>query len=96
MTRMPEIGPAPVLAVLVGMFHTGLYLLLRGSAGLRLPFVALAAVLGALAGQALAVRLGDPLAIGDFGVVWSSVLAWLGIAIMLAASIVSSPRRNER
>lgn len=96
MTRMPEIGPAPVLAVLVGIFHTGLYLLLRGSAGLRLPFVALAAVLGALAGQALAVRLGDPLAIGDFGVVWSSVLAWLGIAIMLAASIVSSPRRNER
>jgi hypothetical protein len=93
---MPEIGPAPVLAVLVGIFHTGLYLLLRGSAGLRLPFVALAAVLGALAGQALAVRLGDPLAIGDFGVVWSSVLAWLGIAIMLAASIVSSPRRNER
>ena len=93
---MPEIGPAPVLAVLVGLFQTGLYLLLRGSAGLRLPFVALAAVLGALAGQALAVRLGDPLAIGDFGLVWSSVLAWVGIAIIVAASIVSSPRRNER
>ncbi len=93
---MPEVGPAPVLAVLVGLFHTGLYLLLRGSAGLRLPFVALAAVLGSLAGQALALRLGDPLAIGDFGLVWSSVLAWVGIAIMVAASIVSSPRRNER
>ena len=95
-SRVPEIGPAPVLAVLVGLFHTGLYLLIRGSAGLRLPFVALAAVLGALAGQALAVRLGDPLAIGDFGLVWSSLLAWVGIAIIVAASIVSSPRKNER
>ena len=93
---MPEIGPAPVLAVLVGLFHTGIYLLIRGSAGLRLPFVALAAVLGALAGQALAVRLGDPVAIGDFGLIWSSLLAWVGIAIIVAASIVSSPRKNER
>jgi hypothetical protein len=93
---VPEIGPAPVLAVLVGIFHTGLYLLLRGSAGLRLPFVALAAVLGALAGQALAVRLGDPLAIGDFGLIWSSLIAWLGIVLIVAASIVSSPRRHER
>lgn len=91
---MLEIGPAPVLAVLVGVFHTGLYLLIRGSAGLRLPFVALAAVLGSLAGQALAVRLGDPLAMGDFGLVWSSLLAWLGIVVIVAASVVSAPRRS--
>jgi hypothetical protein len=93
-TRVPDIAPAPVLAVLLGVFHTGLYLLIRGSAGLRLPFVALAAVLGSLAGQALAVRLGDPLAIGDFGLVWSSLLAWLGIFVIVAASVVSSPRRS--
>lgn len=91
---MPEIGPAPVLAVLVGLFHTGLYLLLRGSAGLRLPFVALAAVLGAFAGQALALRLGDPLAIGDFGLLWASLLAWLGIVLIVAASVLA-PRTSR-
>jgi hypothetical protein len=89
---VPDIGPAPVLSILVGLFHTGLYLLLRGSAGLRLPFIAVAAVLGAFAGQALSVRLGDPLAIGDFGLVWASVLAWLGIVLIVAASILSTAR----
>ena len=89
---MPEIGPAPVLALLVGLFHTGLYLFLRGSAGVRLPFVALAAVLGAFAGQALALRLGDPLPIGDFGLIWASLLAWLGIILVVAASLLSPSR----
>lgn len=87
---MPEIGPAPVLAVLVGLFHTGIYLIVRGSAGLRLPLVALAAVLGAYGGQALGARLGDPLPIGDFGLVWASLLAWLGIVLIVAAGVISS------
>lgn len=89
---MPDIGPAPVLAVLVGLFHTGLYLLVRGTAGLRLPFVAVAAILGAYGGQALGARLGDPLPIGDFGLVWASLLAWLGILLIVAASVISSPQ----
>src|SRR3954449_8726705 len=88
------IGPAPVLALIVGLFHTGLYLFIRGSGGLRLPFVALAAILGAFAGQALALRLGDPVPVGDFGLVWSSLLAWLGIVLIVAASILS-PTRTE-
>jgi hypothetical protein len=92
---MPEIGPAPILALLVGLFHTGIYLFVRGSAGLRLPFVALAAILGAFAGQALALRLGDPLAIGDFGLIWSSLLAWVGIVLIVAASQIS-PSRGAR
>jgi hypothetical protein len=87
---MPEVAPAPVLAVLVGLFHTGIYLLLRGSAGLRLAFIGLAAILGAYAGQAIGARLGDPLSIGDFGLVWASLLAWLGIVIIVAASFVAS------
>lgn len=87
---MPEVGPTPVLAVLVGLFHTGLYLLVRGTGGLRLAFVALAAIVGAYAGQALGARLGDPLAIGDFGLLWASLLAWLGIVIIAAASFVAS------
>ncbi|HYI23190.1 MAG TPA: hypothetical protein VEX62_11185 [Candidatus Limnocylindrales bacterium] len=89
---MPEVEPAPVLAILVGLFNTGLYLLIRGSAGLRLPFVAVAAVLGAYAGQALGLRLGDPLLIGDFGLVWASVLSWVGIILIVAASMLSPSR----
>ena len=91
---MPEIGPAPVLALIVGLFHTGVYLIVRGTAGLRLPFVAVAAVLGAFAGQQLGARLGDPLMIGDFGLVWSSVVAWLGILLIVAASLIAPSRRG--
>ncbi len=91
-----EIGPAPVLALLVGLFHTGVYMLLRGSAGLRLAFVAIAAILGAFAGQALALRLGDPIQIGDFGLVWSSLLAWLGIILIVAASLLAPTRSGQR
>ena len=86
---MPPIGPAPVLAILVGVFHTGIYMFLRGRVGVHLIFVLLAAILGAFAGQALGGRLGDPLLIGDFGLLWSSVLAWVGIAIVAAAGVVA-------
>jgi hypothetical protein len=89
---LPDIPPAPVLALVVGLFHTGLYLLLRGSAGVRLPFVFLAAVLGAYGGQAVGGRVGDPLLIGDFGLAWASALAWLGIGIIVAASMLAPTR----
>lgn len=92
---MPEIAPAPVLSVLVGLFHAGIYLLIRGTAGLRLAFVGLAAILGAYAGQALGARLGDPLAIGDFGLVYASLLAWAGILIIVAASVMASTRADR-
>jgi hypothetical protein len=92
---VPPIGPAPVLALLVGIFHTGIYLFLWGAFGVRLIFVLLAAVLGAFAGQALGTRLGDPLLIGDFGLLWSSVLAWVGIAIAAAAGMVAAPTRRR-
>lgn len=85
-----------MLALLVGVFHTGLYLFLRGTAGIRLPFVALAAVLGAFAGQALALRLGDLVQIGDFGLVWSSLVSWLGIALIVAATLVTPSADRER
>ena len=89
---MPELGPAPVLAFVVGLFHTGLYLVLRGTVGVQLPFVLLAAVLGAFGGQALGQRVGDPLLIGDFGLVWASLLAWTGIAIVVAAGVLAPSR----
>jgi len=87
-----EIGPAPVLALVVGLFHTGLYLLIRGTAGVRLPFVFVAAVVGAFGGQAVGGRLGDPLPIGDFGLAWASAFAWLGIGIIVAASMLAPSR----
>ena len=88
------IGPAPVLAVLVGIFHTGLYVLIRGSAGGRLPLLAGAAVLGAWAGDELGGRLGiDLLRIGDFRLVAASVLAWIGIGFVAIVAILGPARR---
>lgn len=81
-----------MLAVVVGIFHTGLYLLIRGSAGAHLPFVLVAALLGALGGQALGSRIGDPLMVGDFGLLWASLLAWLGIAVVVAAGVLAPSR----
>jgi hypothetical membrane protein len=77
-----SVGPAEILAVLVGTFHASLYVLIRGSAGGRLPIIVVAAVLGAWAGDALGDRLGLTIvSIGDFRLVAASVLAWVGIGI---------------
>ena len=77
------VGPAPVLALLVGLLHTSLYVALRGHAGGRLPLTFVAAVLGAWAGDAIGARLGvDILGIGDFRLVPASVFAWIGIAFV--------------
>ncbi len=77
------IGPALPLALLVGLANTGLYVLIRGDAGGRLPVTYVAASLGAWAGAAIAGRLGvSLLAIGDFSIVAASVMAWIGIGIV--------------
>jgi len=83
------LGPAPVLALLLGVVHVSLYVLIRGSAGRRLPWLVAAAFLGAWAGDALAGRLGlDPLRIGDFHVIGGSLLAWVGIAAVAVISVL--------
>ena len=77
------IGPALPLALLVGLVHTALYVLVRGGAGGRLPLTYLAAALGAWAGAAIGGRLGIAfLAIGDFALIPASLVAWLGIGIV--------------
>lgn len=87
------IGPGPVLAVLVGVFHTSLFVLIRGTAGGRLPLLAIAAVLGAWAGDALGARLGiDLLRIGDFRLVAASVMAWVGIGFVAVVSMLGPSR----
>jgi hypothetical protein len=88
------LGPAPILALLLGIAHVSVYVLIRGSAGRRLPLLILAAFLGAWAGDALGARLGiDPLRIGDFHVIPASLLAWVGIVgVAVVAVLAPEPK----
>lgn len=82
-----SLEPSVVLSVLVGAFHAAVSVLIRGSAGGRLPLLVVAAILGAWAGDAVMGRLGlDLLTIGDYHLLGASILAWVGIAI---ASVVA-------
>lgn len=88
-------GPAPILALLVGVFHTALYVLIRGSAGGRLPLLFLAAVLGAWAGDAIGGRLDvDVLRMGDFHVLPASIVAWIGIGMVTIIVQLGPERRG--
>ncbi len=91
-----SLGPAPVLALILGILHVSIYVLIRGSAGQRLPWMILAAFLGAWAGDALGLRLGiDFILIGDFHVIMASVLAWIGIAgVAIVAILGPQPERD--
>jgi len=92
---IPDIGTAPVLSVVVGVFHTALYVLLRGHIGARLPLALVAAILGAYGGQALGARLGDPLPLGDYSLVWASVVSWAGILIVAVASTLGPTKQGR-
>jgi hypothetical membrane protein len=84
-----SVEPALVLSILVGVFHASVYVLIRGSAGGRLPIIVVAAILGAWAGDALGDRLGiQVLSIGDFRLLPASVLAWIGIGVSSALAIL--------
>ena len=88
--------PALILSVLVGTFHTSLSVLIRGSAGGRLPAVVVAAILGAWAGDALMDRIGlDVLTIGDYHLIGASILAWVGIALVSVVSILGPTRAGR-
>lgn len=90
------IGPAPLLAILVGIFHTGLFVLIRGSAGGQMPLLALAAVLGAWAGDALGARLGiDLFRLGDFRLLAASAMAWVGLGFVAVVAILGPTRRPK-
>ena len=83
------LDPSLILAILVGIFHASLYVLVRGTAGGRLPIIVGAAILGAWAGDTLGDRLGITLfSIGDFRLAAASVLAWIGIGISSAVAIL--------
>ena len=85
------VPPALPLALLVGLLHTALYVLVRGNAGGRLPLTYAAASLGAWAGAAIGSRIGlDLLAIGDFPIIPASIVAWLGIGIVSILATLGS------
>jgi hypothetical protein len=87
------VEPALVLSILVGTFHAALAVLIRGSAGGRLPWLVAASMLGAWAGDALAGRLGiDLIVLGDYHLVGASVVAWLGIAIVSVLAVLGPER----
>jgi hypothetical protein len=90
------VEPSLVLSVLVGIFHASLSVLIRGSAGGRLPLLVAAAILGAWAGDALFGRLGIGIStLGDYNLVGASIVAWLGIAIVsVVATLGPSPERQ--
>ena len=90
------IGPAPILAAIVGLFHVSAYVFIRGHAGARLPMLIVAAILGAWAGDTVGARMGiDPLRVGDFHLISASVVAWLGIGLVAILAVLVPQRRPE-
>lgn len=90
------LGPAPVLALIVGLIHTSLYVLIRGSAGGRFPLLLAAAFLGAWVGDALGARLAvDPVRVGDFHVVFASIVAWVGLVVIGIAGVIGPEQGSE-
>jgi hypothetical protein len=90
-----SLDPSIILAVLLGVFHASLYVLIRGSAGGRLPIIIVAAILGAWAGDALGDRLGiDLWSIGDFRLVSASILAWIGIGVSATVAVLGPTGRG--
>jgi hypothetical protein len=89
------VPPALPLALLVGLLHTGLYVLFSGRAGNRLLLTYAAAALGAWAGAAVGTRISlDVLVIGDFGLIPASVVSWLGIGfVAIVATLGPQPTK---
>jgi hypothetical protein len=89
------IGPVIPLSILVGLGCTGLYVLIRGHGGGRLPLTFLAAVLGAWVGAAVGSRLGITIAsIGDFPLI-PAILA-SGAAIGIVAILTTLGPQSRR
>ena len=89
------IGPAPILAAIVGFFHVSAYVFIRGRAGARLPLLVVAAVLGAWAGDTVGARMAiDPIRVGEFHLLSASFVAWLGIALVAVLAVLVPERRG--
>jgi len=92
---MPHIAPAVVLSVLVGLFNSCLYLVLRGVLRAHLLVVIPASIVGAYIGQAVGGRVGDPVQIGDYSLIWASVVAWVAILIVVSLASIVPDRESD-
>jgi hypothetical protein len=98
-TRRVSIGPAPILALLVGGLNASIFMFVRARGGAAMIVVFLAAALGAWAGDATGGRLGvDPIKMGDFHLIAASVVAWAGIGFVEVLAILgpSASTTGER
>lgn len=90
-----SIAPAFPLALLLGLVHTGIYVLIRGETGGRLPWTYVAAALGSWAGAAVGAQVGMTfLAIGDFALIPATIVAWLGIGFVAIVATLGPDRRE--
>ena len=92
---MPHVAPAVVLSVLVGLFNSCLYLVLRGGLRAHLLVVIPASIVGAYIGQAVGGRVGDPVQIGDYSLIWASVVAWVAILIVVSLASIVPDRESD-
>lgn len=84
--------PAFVLSLLVGAFNTCIYIFVRGNIGWHIPGLLVGAIFGALIGQAIGTRVGDILTLGDYSLLWATVMAWIGIGLAIVISALASHR----
>ena len=92
---MPQVAPAVVLSVLVGVFNSCLYVVLRGVAGVHLLAVLPASIVGAYIGQAVGGRVGDPVQVGDYSVAWATVMAWVAILVVVSLASILPARKPD-
>jgi hypothetical protein len=93
---IPPVAPAFLLSLVVGVFHSLLWLLLVGRLRLSLVLLVPAAILGAFVGQALGNHLGDPVQVGDYHLLWASAMSWVGILIVAGLAWLVPPRERIR
>jgi len=87
---IPAVAPSLVLSVVIGAIHTCIYVLVRGQLRLHVLLVLPAAIAGAWAGQAVGIRLGDPLRLGDYCLIWASAVSWIGIIVVSVAATLGA------
>jgi hypothetical protein len=90
-------GPWVVLAALIGGINLMLFILVRGRWGRMVPVLALAALGGAVVGNAVGQRTGlEVLRIGDFHVLAASVCAQLAMLMVTLLAALAPMRAEER